>query len=77
LKPVDHCALCLASLFFIPLATVNAMIVPLIVANWTHRRYLQWVLTLTATGATALTAVDWIGFAAIGSPAIDAIWRPT
>jgi len=69
----------IASLFLIPLATVNATIVPLIVSNWTrgHRRYLQWVLTLTATGATALTAVGYIGFAAIGSPAIDAIWGPT
>lgn len=68
----------LANLFLIPLATVNATIVPLIVSSWTRRRlrYLQWLLTLTATGATILTVLGYLGFMIAGGTAIRTIWGP-
>lgn len=69
----------LAALFLVPLATVNATIVPQIVVKWTRnrRRSLGWLLTVTATGATLVTAIGLLIFLLMGQVSITAVWGPS
>ncbi|MCP3370969.1 lipopolysaccharide biosynthesis protein [Bradyrhizobium cajani] len=69
-------ALRIGSLFAVPLTIVSLTILPHIVTNWArHRRlYLQWLLTLSATGATFAALVGFVLFAGIGRNLILMIW---
>lgn len=69
-------ALRIGALFAVPLTIVSLTILPHIVTNWArHRRlYLQWLLTLSATGATFAALVGFVLFAGFGRSLILAIW---
>ncbi|TYL91710.1 hypothetical protein FXB40_27690 [Bradyrhizobium rifense] len=69
-------ALRIGGLFAVPLTIVSLTILPHIVTNWAqHRRlYLQWLLTLSATGATFAALVGFVLFAGVGRSLILAIW---
>ncbi|MET4240142.1 hypothetical protein [Bradyrhizobium sp. RT10b] len=69
-------ALRIGGLFAVPLTIVSLTILPHIVTNWAlHRRlYLQWLLTLSATGATFAALVGFVLFAVLGRSLILAIW---
>ncbi|MGM4872114.1 lipopolysaccharide biosynthesis protein [Bradyrhizobium sp. 956_D2_N1_5] len=69
-------ALRIGGLFAVPLTIVSLTILPHIVTNWAcHRRlYLQWLLTLSATGATFAALVGFIPFAGFGRSLILTIW---
>lgn len=69
-------ALRIGSLFAVPLTIVSLTILPHIVTNWAqHRRlYLQWLLTLSATGATFVALAGFVVFAGVGRHLILMIW---
>jgi O-antigen/teichoic acid export membrane protein len=69
-------ALRIGGLFAVPLTIVSLTILPHIVTNWArHRRlYLQWLLTLSATGATFAALVGLVLFAGFGRSLILMIW---
>ncbi|WP_156947166.1 lipopolysaccharide biosynthesis protein [Bradyrhizobium sp. WSM3983] len=69
-------ALRIGSLFAVPLTIVSLTILPHIVTNWAHHRrlYLQWLLTLSATGATFAALVGFALFAGFGRSLILTIW---
>lgn len=69
-------ALRIGALFAVPLTIVSLTILPHIVTNWArHRRlYLQWLLTLSATGATFVALVGFVLFASFGRSLILMIW---
>lgn len=69
-------ALRIGALFAVPLTIVSLTILPHIVTNWArHRRlYLQWLLTLSATGATFVALVGFVLFAGFGRSLILMIW---
>lgn len=69
-------ALRIGGLFAVPLTIVSLTILPHIVTNWArHRRlYLQWMLTLSATGATFAALVGFVLFAGFGRSLISMIW---
>lgn len=65
-------ALRIASLLAIPLTVVSLTILPHIVANWTigRRRYLQWLLTVSATGSLCVAGLGLLAFGLGGRSAI-------
>lgn len=69
-------ALRIGSLFSVPLTIVSLTILPHIVTNWARNRrlYLQWLLSLSATGATFAALVGFVLFAGFGRDAIRMIW---
>jgi O-antigen/teichoic acid export membrane protein len=69
-------ALRIGALFAVPLTIVSLTILPHIVTNWArHRRlYLQWLLTLSATGATFAALLGFVLFAGFGRSLILMIW---
>lgn len=66
----------IASVLLIPLATVNATITPRIVASWAtgQKRNLQWLLTLTATGATLASAAGYLAMLAATPLLLTTLW---
>jgi O-antigen/teichoic acid export membrane protein len=66
----------IGSLLSIPITVVSLTILPHIVTNWAkHRRlYLQWLLSLSATGATFAALVGLVLFAGFGSNIIKMVW---
>jgi O-antigen/teichoic acid export membrane protein len=69
-------ALRIGSILSIPLTIVSLTILPHIVTNWARNRrlYLQWLLSLSATGATFVALVGFVLFAGFGKNIIRMIW---
>lgn len=69
-------ALRISSLLAIPITVASLTVIPHIVTNWTlrRRRYLQWLLSLSATGATFVVAMGIVVFIIIGKDAIRLVF---
>jgi O-antigen/teichoic acid export membrane protein len=69
-------ALRIGSILSIPLTIVSLTILPHIVTNWARNRrlYLQWLLSLSATGATFAGLIGFVLFAVFGKNIIRMIW---
>lgn len=66
----------IAGLIAIPLTVVSLTILPHIITSWTlgRRRYLQWLLRLSATGSISAAFLGFVVFAVFGSQAISLVF---
>jgi O-antigen/teichoic acid export membrane protein len=66
----------LAALLILPLGIVNATIIPHIVERWAtgHRRRLQWLLTMTSSGATYCALVGLLALIIVGILGPAPVW---
>lgn len=69
----------ISGLLGIPLTVISLTILPHIVSNWTlgRRRYLQWILRLSATASTFGALFGFSAFALLGQWAISRFFGPS